>query len=142
MVEDFWGIFNNIRPPSRLNPGSNYHLFKVGIEPTWEHAANKDGGKWNYRCVVLPVMKGCHGLFASVVLHAPSSPFPFSPCRHTLAFSLSHSLSLSLSAFIDRSRELFLLRNSGLLGLPLAENILVPAMHERPPPIIIRVQTL
>ena len=48
MVEDFWGIFNNIRPPSRLNPGSNYHLFKVGIEPTWEHQANMAGGKWNY----------------------------------------------------------------------------------------------
>jgi len=48
MVEDFWGIFNNIRPPSRLNPGSNYHLFKVGIEPTWEDDRNKAGGKWNY----------------------------------------------------------------------------------------------
>ena len=48
MVEDFWGIFNNIRPPSRLNAGSNYHLFKVGIEPMWEHAANKNGGKWTY----------------------------------------------------------------------------------------------
>jgi hypothetical protein len=49
MVEDFWGIFNNIRPPSRLNAGSNYHLFKVGIEPMWEHAANQNGGKWTYR---------------------------------------------------------------------------------------------
>mmetsp|Transcript_32728 Transcript_32728/g.77142 ORF Transcript_32728/g.77142 Transcript_32728/m.77142 type:complete len:218 (-) Transcript_32728:143-796(-) len=48
MVEDFWGIFNNIRPPSRLNPGSNYHLFKVGIEPMWEHPANMNGGKWTY----------------------------------------------------------------------------------------------
>jgi len=48
MVEDFWGIFNNIRPPSRLNAGSNYHLFKVGIEPMWEHPTNQNGGKWNY----------------------------------------------------------------------------------------------
>mmetsp|Transcript_26528 Transcript_26528/g.69754 ORF Transcript_26528/g.69754 Transcript_26528/m.69754 type:complete len:218 (+) Transcript_26528:127-780(+) len=48
MVEDFWGIFNNIRPPSRLTAGSNYHLFKVGIEPMWEHEANKNGGKWSY----------------------------------------------------------------------------------------------
>jgi len=54
MVEDFWGIFNNIRPPSRLNPGSNYHLFKIGIEPTWEHTANMAGGKWNYGCVCPP----------------------------------------------------------------------------------------
>mmetsp|Transcript_27097 Transcript_27097/g.66818 ORF Transcript_27097/g.66818 Transcript_27097/m.66818 type:complete len:225 (-) Transcript_27097:286-960(-) len=48
MVEDFWGVFNNVRPPSRLNPGSNYHLFKTGIEPMWEHAANMNGGKWTY----------------------------------------------------------------------------------------------
>ena len=48
MVEDFWGIFNNIRPPSRLNAGSNYHLFKAGIEPMWEHEENKNGGKWNF----------------------------------------------------------------------------------------------
>ena len=53
-VEDFWGIYNSIRPPSQLNPGSNYHLFKAGIEPTWEHAANANGGKWNYRCFEAP----------------------------------------------------------------------------------------
>uniref|UniRef100_A0A7S0VVQ5 mRNA cap-binding protein n=1 Tax=Hemiselmis tepida TaxID=464990 RepID=A0A7S0VVQ5_9CRYP len=47
-VEDFWGVFNNVRPPSRLNPGSNYHLFKTGIEPMWEHPANEVGGKWTY----------------------------------------------------------------------------------------------
>lgn len=106
MVEDFWGIFNNIRPPSRLNPGSNYHLFKVGIEPTWEHAANKDGGKWNYRCVVLPMMKDFHRLFVSIVLYPPSGPFPPSPCRHTPAFLfLSHSLSLALSLLSSTARE-------------------------------------
>jgi translation initiation factor 4E len=47
-LQDFWGVFNNIRPPSRLNPGSNYHLFKSGIEPMWEHPANMSGGKWTY----------------------------------------------------------------------------------------------
>ena len=25
---------------------SNYHLFKEGIEPMWEDAANKEGGKF------------------------------------------------------------------------------------------------
>lgn len=48
VVEDFWGVFNNVRPPSRLNAGSNYHLFKTGIEPMWEHTANLNGGKWTY----------------------------------------------------------------------------------------------
>jgi translation initiation factor 4E len=26
--------------------GSDYHLFKQGIEPKWEDAANAKGGKW------------------------------------------------------------------------------------------------
>jgi len=45
-VEDFWRIFNNIRPASKLVLGSNYHLFKEHIEPKWEHPDNLKGGKW------------------------------------------------------------------------------------------------
>lgn len=45
-VEDFWRTFNNIRPASQLASGSDYHLFKEGIEPKWEHEANAKGGKW------------------------------------------------------------------------------------------------
>jgi len=45
-VEDFWSIFNNIRPVSKLTNGSNYHLFKENIEPKWEHSDNSKGGKW------------------------------------------------------------------------------------------------
>eukprot|EP01118_Nematostelium_gracile_P014327 TRINITY_DN5553_c0_g2_i1.p1 TRINITY_DN5553_c0_g2~~TRINITY_DN5553_c0_g2_i1.p1 ORF type:complete len:246 (+),score=49.11 TRINITY_DN5553_c0_g2_i1:59-739(+) len=45
-VEDFWSIFNNVRPASKLIPGSNYHLFKENIEPKWEHVENVRGGKW------------------------------------------------------------------------------------------------
>jgi len=45
-VEDFWRLFNNIRPTSKLTIGSNYHLFKDSIEPKWEHAENSKGGKW------------------------------------------------------------------------------------------------
>jgi len=45
-VEDFWRIFNNIRPASKLGSGSNYHLFKEDIEPMWEHHENVKGGKW------------------------------------------------------------------------------------------------
>lgn len=45
-VEDFWCLFNNLYAPSRLVPGSNYHLFKEGIKPEWEDPANKKGGKW------------------------------------------------------------------------------------------------
>eukprot|EP01116_Phalansterium_solitarium_P004527 TRINITY_DN15558_c0_g1_i1.p1 TRINITY_DN15558_c0_g1~~TRINITY_DN15558_c0_g1_i1.p1 ORF type:complete len:251 (-),score=21.28 TRINITY_DN15558_c0_g1_i1:368-1120(-) len=45
-VEDFWRVFNNIRPASELALGSNYHLFKENIEPSWEHVDNRIGGKW------------------------------------------------------------------------------------------------
>jgi len=44
-VEEFWCLYNNLLPPSRI-PLGNYHFFKNGIEPTWEDAANQKGGKW------------------------------------------------------------------------------------------------
>jgi len=45
-VEDFWGLYNNIVPASKLAAGANYHLFKEGIEPKWEDPENEKGGKW------------------------------------------------------------------------------------------------
>jgi len=46
-VEEFWGVYNNIVPPSKLPPKANYYLFKQGIIPAWEDEANKNGGKWS-----------------------------------------------------------------------------------------------
>jgi len=45
-VEDFWRLYNNIVPASKLVPGSDYHLFKETIEPKWEDPVNAKGGKW------------------------------------------------------------------------------------------------
>lgn len=45
-VEDFWCLYNNLVPPTKLVKGSNYHMFKEGVLPEWEDANNKDGGKW------------------------------------------------------------------------------------------------
>lgn len=45
-VEDFWRVFNNLKPASTLAQGSNYHIFKEHIEPKWEDSANSKGGKW------------------------------------------------------------------------------------------------
>jgi len=45
-VEDFWRMYNNLTPPSALQQGSTYSLFKDGIEPKWEDPANEKGGKW------------------------------------------------------------------------------------------------
>lgn len=46
-VEEFWGLYNNIVPPSNLPQKANYYLFKEGIIPAWEDEANKNGGKWS-----------------------------------------------------------------------------------------------
>lgn len=45
-VEGFCRYFNWLKPPSKLERSSNYHLFKDGIKPMWEDPANAQGGKW------------------------------------------------------------------------------------------------
>ncbi|OHT03016.1 Eukaryotic initiation factor 4E family protein [Tritrichomonas foetus] len=42
--EDFWAIVDSIEPPSRLQKGCRYYIFKKGIEPLWEDPKN-NGGK-------------------------------------------------------------------------------------------------
>lgn len=46
-IEEFWGLYNTIVPPSTLPLKSNYYLFKDGIIPAWEDPKNKNGGKWS-----------------------------------------------------------------------------------------------
>ncbi|EIN08991.1 translation initiation factor eIF4e [Punctularia strigosozonata HHB-11173 SS5] len=45
-VEMFCRYFNWLKPPSKLEKNSNYHLFKANIKPMWEDPANANGGKW------------------------------------------------------------------------------------------------
>eukprot|EP00276_Gloeochaete_wittrockiana_P023724 CAMPEP_0184369186 /NCGR_PEP_ID=MMETSP1089-20130417/162104_1 /TAXON_ID=38269 ORGANISM="Gloeochaete wittrockiana, Strain SAG46.84" /NCGR_SAMPLE_ID=MMETSP1089 /ASSEMBLY_ACC=CAM_ASM_000445 /LENGTH=213 /DNA_ID=CAMNT_0026711601 /DNA_START=384 /DNA_END=1025 /DNA_ORIENTATION=- len=45
-VENFWRLYNNIAPGSKLQVGWNYYLFKSEIYPSWEDPSNKDGGSW------------------------------------------------------------------------------------------------
>ncbi|KAI0492526.1 hypothetical protein KFK09_026799 [Dendrobium nobile] len=49
-VEDFWGLYNNIQPPSKLPVGADFHCFKHGIEPKWEDPVCENGGKWTIIC--------------------------------------------------------------------------------------------
>jgi len=58
-VEEFWGLYNNIVPPSNLPQKANYYLFKEGIIPAWEDDANKNGGKWS---IQLPKDKNRAGI--------------------------------------------------------------------------------
>ena len=39
-------LYNNIKPPSWLPAGTDFHLFKAGIEPKWEDPQCEHGGKW------------------------------------------------------------------------------------------------
>ncbi|PON54612.1 Translation Initiation factor eIF- 4e [Parasponia andersonii] len=45
-VEEFWSIYNNIRPPSNLADKADFHCFKFKIEPKWEDPVCANGGKW------------------------------------------------------------------------------------------------
>lgn len=45
-VEEFWGLYLNIRPPSMLHNTCDYSVFKEGIQPMWEVAENEHGGRW------------------------------------------------------------------------------------------------
>ena len=39
-------LYNNIKPPSWLGAGTDFHLFKKGIQPKWEDPQCVGGGKW------------------------------------------------------------------------------------------------
>lgn len=52
-VEDFWSLYNNIVPPSKLPHGSAFQLFRDNIKPEWEDKGNERGGEWK-----LPEMRG------------------------------------------------------------------------------------
>jgi len=45
-VEDFWSVFNHIKPPTLLATGSCYYIMKEGIRPEWEDPRNITGGEW------------------------------------------------------------------------------------------------
>jgi len=45
-VEGFWRHYQWLKRPSALPTLSDYHLFREGIKPMWEHPCNVDGGAW------------------------------------------------------------------------------------------------
>uniref|UniRef100_A0A1I7T2M2 eIF-4F 25 kDa subunit n=1 Tax=Caenorhabditis tropicalis TaxID=1561998 RepID=A0A1I7T2M2_9PELO len=45
-VGEFWALHDAIKPPSGLNPPSDYNVFRHGIEPMWEVPENQNGGRW------------------------------------------------------------------------------------------------
>lgn len=45
-AEQFWEVFNNVKPPAQLSLNSNYHIFMEGVIPMWEDPNNCKGGKF------------------------------------------------------------------------------------------------
>ncbi|KAH7728292.1 eukaryotic translation initiation factor 4E type 3 [Aphelenchoides avenae] len=48
-VEQFWNTYKYIKRPCDLTEKVDFHMFKKGIRPVWEDAANCKGGKWILR---------------------------------------------------------------------------------------------
>ncbi|KAJ9106862.1 hypothetical protein QFC19_002991 [Naganishia cerealis] len=46
-VEEFWGLYNNVIPPSGLEKKADYYLMRDAVLPAWEDPVNKHGGKWS-----------------------------------------------------------------------------------------------
>jgi len=48
-VQDFWKLYSFMKRPSKIDDSCDLMMFKRGIRPVWEEAANKDGGRWTLR---------------------------------------------------------------------------------------------
>ncbi|KZV93117.1 eukaryotic translation initiation factor 4E [Exidia glandulosa HHB12029] len=49
-VESFWALWTHLRPPSAVQPTTDYMLFHSGVRrPVWEDPLNAAGGKWILR---------------------------------------------------------------------------------------------
>ena len=48
-MEGFWSLYSHLVRVNELGSYSDFHLFKSGIKPMWEHEANVQGGKWIVR---------------------------------------------------------------------------------------------
>ena len=45
-AEEFWGLYQHMKRPNSLPRGCEFFLFKKGIKPLWEDAANQGGGRF------------------------------------------------------------------------------------------------
>ena len=49
-IEDFWKIYQHIKKPDNCQEGIQLKMFKDNIEPKWDDASNKNGGKMTLLC--------------------------------------------------------------------------------------------
>ena len=87
-IEDFWRLWNNVPKPSAIfydgrtkkkfkdRTVESFSLFKKGIKPEWEDAANRTGAEWFCR-KTFPMPQLVSAPFCS----APAvAPMPHAPC--------------------------------------------------------------
>jgi hypothetical protein len=48
-VQDFWGVYNNIIGPGKLENRQSLHFMKRDIKPMWEDPKNTHGGCWSFK---------------------------------------------------------------------------------------------
>ena len=48
-VQEFWSVYQHIKRPNELEPGTQINLFVKGIQPAWEDEENSQGGRWQIR---------------------------------------------------------------------------------------------
>uniref|UniRef100_A0A1A9WX14 EIF-4F 25 kDa subunit n=1 Tax=Glossina brevipalpis TaxID=37001 RepID=A0A1A9WX14_9MUSC len=76
-AEDFWSLYNHIKPPSYIKIGSDYSQLKEAIRPMWEDAANKEGGRWVITLNYTPETKAVN-LWLDVILYLIGGVFDHS----------------------------------------------------------------
>jgi translation initiation factor 4E len=76
-------LYNNIKPPSWLGVGTDFHLFKEGVEPKWEDPTCEHGGKWT---VLVPKSPNSKQVLDTYWLNAVRFALPCPPCG-----ALTHS---------------------------------------------------
>ncbi|KAJ1851885.1 hypothetical protein GGH12_005767 [Coemansia sp. RSA 1822] len=48
-VETFWAAYSHLKRADKVPTITDYHMFRAGVRPVWEDAANMAGGKWMIR---------------------------------------------------------------------------------------------
>ena len=46
-MKSLCSLYDQIFKPNKLLPNTDFHLFKVGIEPKWDDSKCVAGGKWS-----------------------------------------------------------------------------------------------
>lgn len=55
-VEAFAAVYNFVHRPTELPPGTDLFVFRSGVQPMWEDAANSSGGRLTVPCLLLEVI--------------------------------------------------------------------------------------